>query len=152
MVWSCCHSVENSVNRFFEHQNKAFSDSLLERSHEMEDILTRIIDNLFDRVSGPLQFRFYFQPIMASIFAIKSGLDDAKTGKSPYFWSLATDPNHRGDMIKDGWKSVGKVFMLALILDVIYQIIVLKWVFPFEAIVVAIVLAIIPYLHNNHVY
>ena len=112
----------------------------------MEEILTRFVENLFDRVSGPLQFRFFLQPVMASIFAIKSGLADAKSGNPPYFWSLASDPEHRGDMIRDGWKSVGKVFLLALVLDVVYQIIVLKWVFPFEAVVVAIVLAIIPYL------
>jgi hypothetical protein len=49
-------------------------------------------------------------------------------------------------MIKDGWKSVGRVFILAVVLDVIYQIIVLRFVYPGEAIIVAFVLAIVPYL------
>jgi tryptophan-rich sensory protein len=49
-------------------------------------------------------------------------------------------------MIKDGWKSVGKVFVLALVLDVVYQVIVLRFVYPGEAIIVAILLAIVPYL------
>ena len=49
-------------------------------------------------------------------------------------------------MIRDGWKSVGKVFVLALVLDVVYQIIVLRFVYPGETLLVAFVLAIVPYL------
>ena len=49
-------------------------------------------------------------------------------------------------MLKDGWKSVGKVFVLALILDVVYQIIARRSVYPGEAFVTAVVLAIVPYL------
>jgi hypothetical protein len=99
-----------------------------------------------DRVSGPMKFRLVLQPAMAAFFAIRAGLNDARTGKPPYFWSLVTDPAHRVDMLKDGWKSVGKVFLIALLLDVIYQIMVLKFVYPGEAIYVAFVLAILPYL------
>lgn len=112
----------------------------------MDDIWMRIVENMTDRVSGPLKFRLLVQPVMAMIFAIRSGLLDAKSGKSPYFWALATSPEHRVDMLKDGWKSVGKVFLLALLLDVVYQIIVQRFVYPGEAIVVAIALAILPYL------
>lgn len=112
----------------------------------MDDIWMRIVENLADRVSGPLKFRLFLQPVMASIFAILAGLKDARAGKPPYLWALATDPAHRADMLKDGWKSVGKVFILALVLDVVYQIIVLRFVYPGEAIIVAFVLAIVPYL------
>ena len=83
---------------------------------------------------------------MASIFAILSQFKDAKAGKPPYFWSLITDPARRADMIKDGWKSVGKVFIIALVLDAVYQIVVLRFLYPGEALIVAFVLAIVPYL------
>ncbi|KAF1721247.1 hypothetical protein SAMN06296416_101187 [Pseudoxanthomonas wuyuanensis] len=112
----------------------------------MDEMWMRFVENLTDRVSGPMKFRLLLQPVMASVFAVVSGLKDAKAGKPPYFWSLLTDPVHRRDMVKDGWKSVGKVFVLALILDVVYQVIVLRFVYPGEAIVVAFVLAILPYL------
>jgi hypothetical protein len=49
-------------------------------------------------------------------------------------------------MLKDGWKDVGKVFTLAILLDVVYQFIVARFVYPLEAIVVAFLLAIVPYL------
>lgn len=112
----------------------------------MEEIWMRFVENLNDRVSGPMKFRLLLQPAMAAFFAIRAGLNDARTGKPPYFWSLVTDPAHRIDMLNDGWKSIGKVFILALLLDVIYQVIVLKFVYPGEAIYVAFVLAILPYL------
>ena len=83
---------------------------------------------------------------MATVFAVIAGLKDAKAGRPPYFWSLVLYPESRADMLKDGWKSVGKVFVLALILDVIYQIIVLHFVYPGEAIITAFILAILPYL------
>jgi hypothetical protein len=49
-------------------------------------------------------------------------------------------------MLKDGWKSVGKVFILAVVLDIVYQIIVRRFVYPGETIIVAFILAIVPYL------
>ena len=112
----------------------------------MDDSWTRIASQLVARVSGPLKFRLVLQPLMASFFAIRSGLADARAGKSPYFWGLLWDHGQRADMLKDGWKSVGKVFVLALVLDVVYQIVVLRFVYPGEAIIVAFVLAILPYL------
>jgi len=112
----------------------------------MEDIWTRIAGNLMDRVSGPLRFRLLLQPTMALIFATIAGLKDARTGKPPYFWALVHDPVHRKEMLEDGWKSVGKLFVFALLLDIVYQYIVGRFVWPGEAILVALVLAILPYL------
>ena len=112
----------------------------------MEDMWMRVVENLTDRVSGPMKFRLLLQPLMAASFAIIAGLRDAKTGKVPYFWSLVSDPSHRRDLLRDGWKDIGKIFVLALILDGVYQIIVLRFFYPGEAILVACVLALVPYL------
>jgi len=112
----------------------------------MDDIWMRFVENMNDRVTGPMKFRLLLQPAMAAFFAIRSGLNDARMGKPPYFWSLLTEPSQRSDMLKDGWKSVGKVFLIALLLDAIYQVMVLKFIYPVEAIYVAFVLAILPYL------
>jgi len=49
-------------------------------------------------------------------------------------------------MLRDGWKSVGNVFLFAVVMDAAYQIIALHWFYPLEALVVAVTLAIIPYL------
>jgi len=112
----------------------------------MDDMWTRIGTQLVARVSGPMKFRLVLQPAMAAFFAIRSGLADARAGKPPYFWGLLSEHGQRADMIKDGWKSVGRVFILALVLDAVYQIIVLHFVYLGEMIIVAFVLAIVPYL------
>src|SRR3981189_1279187 len=82
----------------------------------MDDMWIRVADDLAARVSGPMKFRLVLQPMMATFFAIRSGLADAKAGRPPYLWTLASAPAHRADMIKDGWQSVGKVFVLAVVL------------------------------------
>ena len=109
-------------------------------------VLTRFCENLLSRPTGPMKFRFVLQPAMAIFFAVRGGLNDAREGKPPYFWGLFTDPAQRDEMLRDGWKAVGKIFILAIVLDCIYQIIVLRWIYPGEAVVVAVVLAFIPYV------
>jgi len=93
-----------------------------------------------------MKFRLVLQPAMAAFFAIRSGLADARAGKTPFFWCLLSDPSQRADLIKDGWKSVGRVFILALVLDAVYQVIELHFIYVGEMIVVAFLLAILPYL------
>ncbi|MBC7898429.1 MAG: hypothetical protein H7070_00070 [Saprospiraceae bacterium] len=112
----------------------------------MEEMFARLIEDLGARVTGPMKFRLLLQPVMASIFAVIAGLKDAKAGKPAFFWGLFTRPEHRSEMLKDGWKSVGKVWVLAMVLDVVYQLIVHRWVYPGEVIIVGFILAIIPYL------
>jgi hypothetical protein len=113
----------------------------------MDPIITRIAHNMVERVTGPMKFRLLLQPAMATFFAIRGGLQDAKQCKPPYFWGLFTDKGERESMLKDGWKSIGKVFILAIVLDVVYQLIEHRWtVYPGEAVLVAIILAIVPYL------
>ena len=112
----------------------------------MEDQLTRFVADMSARVDGPMSLRLVLQPVMAAVFAIRAGLGDAKAGKPAYFWALFTQPEHRADMLKDGWKSIGKVFIIAMVLDVIYQVIVQRWVYPVEVVWVAFLLAILPYL------
>jgi predicted PurR-regulated permease PerM len=41
---------------------------------------------------------------------------------------------------------VGKVFLVAVLIDVVYEIVVFRWVYPLQPFLVAIVLAVIPYL------
>jgi hypothetical protein len=112
----------------------------------MEEMLSRFWGDLMSRVGGPMTFRLILQPIMAAIFAVRGGLKDAREGRPAYFWAIFTNPAQRREMLRDGWKSVGRVFIFAIVMDGIYQFIVLRWFYPLEALIVAIVLAICPYL------
>jgi len=112
----------------------------------MDDILTRLFTDELGRLDGPLHFRFFLQPGMAIFFAVRDGLKDAREGKPAYFWALFTDRTAWHDLLRNGWKSISKIFFLAIVLDVIYQVIVLHWFYPFETLLVAVLLALIPYL------
>lgn len=114
----------------------------------MEDVFTRFLEHLVGRadLDAPMKFRLILQPVMAAIVAVRSGLKDAKSGKPPYFWALFTNAAHRAEMLRDGWKSIGRVFILGIVMDVIYQIIVFRRFYPVEALLVAAALAIVPYL------
>jgi hypothetical protein len=112
----------------------------------MDDLWTVIADELSDRVSGPLKFRIVLQPLVATFLAVRAGLRDAKTGRPPYFWSLLVTPGHRMEIIKDGWKSVGRLFLLAFALDVVYQLLVESSLHLRASILVAFFLAIVPYV------
>jgi hypothetical protein len=113
----------------------------------MDHTWERVGSQLIARVTGPMRFRLVLQPCMAAFFAIRAGLIDAKLGNRPYFWALLSPKRRdRATLSKDGWKSVGRVIILAVILDVIYQIWQIHFVYIGEAIIVAFVLALLPYL------
>jgi hypothetical protein len=90
------------------------------------DDWTRFWQEIAARPGGPLALRFYLQPVMASLLALRDGLADARQGKPAYLWSLITDSAHRRERLKEGWHSVGKIVVIALMLDLIYQMIVLR--------------------------
>jgi hypothetical protein len=106
----------------------------------------RVIENLFARLNGPFHFRLIVQPLMATLFAVIDGIKDAKLGNPPYFWTVVSSPQHRKELLKHGWKRVGKIFIVAVVLDVIYQLRVYHWIYPGETLIVAFVLATVPYL------
>jgi len=112
----------------------------------MEEIWNRYIESLFARLDGPLHFRLIVQPTMAAIFAVIDGVKDAKLGNPAYFWEVCTNPEHRRELLEGAWKRVGKIFILAVILDVVYQLKVTHWVYPGETLTVAILLAVVPYI------
>ena len=113
----------------------------------MDEIAARFFEHLVGRIHGPMNFRLICQPLMAVIFAIRDGRKDGREGRRPYFWALfAADRSNRRDLMREGWKAVGKIFIIAVILDAVYQFITVRWFYPGEAVVTAVILAILPYL------
>jgi hypothetical protein len=112
----------------------------------MEELLTRISENLIGRLHGPLTLRLLLQPMVAIFFAIRAGLRDAREDRVPYFWAMISNPAHRREMLREGWRDVGKIFVIAVALDIVYQMVVFRWLYPGETLIVASALALLPYL------
>lgn len=116
------------------------------RMAEIQEILARIWNDLSARPDGPLALRFYFQPAVATLLAVRDGLKDARGERTPYFWAILFHPEQRADRLREGLKAVGKVMILAVVLDAVYQLKVLGRLYPGEALIVAFLLAYVPYL------
>ena len=112
----------------------------------MEELFTRVWNDLVGRVTGPMTFRLVLQPAMAILFAVRDGLKDAREGRPPYFFSVFTDPSHRRYLLGEGFKAVARVLGFAVLMDAVYQFKVFRWVYPGEALLVALILAFVPYL------
>jgi hypothetical protein len=111
----------------------------------MGNFLSTFWTDFLARFDGPLHFRLFVQPLMAIVFAVRDGTRDAREGRSAYLWTLLTDSAQRRYLLESGWKGISKVFVLAVVLDVVYQLIVWREVRPVQALLTAAVLALIPY-------
>jgi hypothetical protein len=112
----------------------------------MDEASGRIFSDLIERTTGPLHFRLLMQPAVALFLGIRDGLKDARENKPAYFWAIFTMPSGRADLLKSGFKSIVKLFVMAFVLDAIYQILAVGRFYAGEALLVALVLAFVPYL------
>jgi hypothetical protein len=112
----------------------------------MLDVWARIWDDITSGRHAPLAFRFILQPAVAAFFAIRAGRRDARDGRPLYMWALVKDRGQRMVLLRQGWRDIGKVFIFAIVMDGIYQFISVRWFYPGEALMVAAVLAVLPYL------
>ena len=106
----------------------------------------QFMQEMVGRIDGPMKFRFLLQPAMAVFFAIRDGRRDARAGAKPFGWALFTATGDRRALIKDGWKGVGKVFLIAVVLDLVYQFLAIQGFRPLQAAFTAVLVALVPYL------
>jgi len=113
----------------------------------MEEFWTRFAGDLLGRLTGPLTIRLFLQPAVVGFFAVRHGLKDAREGRPYHFWRMVTGPPEaRVRRVKETWRAVSKVFIMAVAIDVLYQWLALPHIYPVESLVTAAILAIIPYV------
>jgi len=112
----------------------------------LEEAITRGWNNLVGRWDGPMNFRLFIQPAVAILFAIRAGLKDAREHETPFLQAVLSTPGCRQERLQQVRKDVGRVFIVALLLDSIYQVIVHAGIFALELLITATVLALVPYV------
>jgi hypothetical protein len=112
----------------------------------MGQLFANLWQNLIGRTTGPMNLRLLLQPAIAIFFGIRAGLKDAREARKPYLWEFVSMSRSRQRLLKEAWDHVGKVFVIASILDGIYQYIVFHRVYITGVIIMAVTLALIPYL------
>ena len=109
------------------------------------EMIGRGWENLLARPSGSLSLRFYIQPTMASLLALRAGIQDARQGRQGYLWAILTRPDRCRQLLHEGWRGAMTPFLLAIALDCIYQFMTIRFVYPLELLFTATLLALTPY-------
>ncbi len=84
-------------------------------------------------------------PLVVSVLAIRAHLKDVRGGNTTFLWAFLRDPVERRRLFRSGLKDFGRVFIIACVLDTIYQILVLHAFYPGELLFVAFTCAVVPY-------
>jgi hypothetical protein len=106
----------------------------------------RIWHDLVERPDGPMAFRFVLQPAMGAIAAIHDGLKDARGGNRPFVETVLRDPAKRAARLREGLNATARILLLGLVMDGAYQALVLHRFYPSEAVIVALLLGLLPYV------
>jgi hypothetical protein len=110
------------------------------------EVVSRVWQNLVDRPGGPLVFRFVLQPVMALIAALRDGLHDARMGRDPFLRTMLTQPDRRAARLDEALIATSRIILLGLVMDLIYQYIEFDTFHPGEAVIIALLLAFMPYV------
>lgn len=112
----------------------------------VHEFFARVWQMLMAQGHGPMHIRLILQPLVATLFALRFGIADAREGMPPFFfWTIFTDKKRRAQRLREAWQHVGKLFLAAITLDFIYQLLVYHWIYPTQALVTAVFLAFVPY-------
>jgi hypothetical protein len=107
--------------------------------------LGRLSHDLLDRPGGPMTFRFILQPAMAILAALRDGVSDARLGRTPYLAAIVRG-EERSARLWEGVISTARILILGVVMDTVYQWLVLGTFYPGQAAVIAVLLAFVPYL------
>jgi hypothetical protein len=112
----------------------------------MQDFFGQRWAELLARATSPMKIRLILQPVVAIVLAVRAGLRDARVGQSPFLRAISVDPTRRRTVMREAWSDTAKLFIVACLLDLVYQALVLHAFRPVQTLIVAMLLALIPYL------
>ncbi len=113
----------------------------------IREILSRGVEELLGRASGPLHFRLVMMPTVVTILAIRAGLRDAREGTGGFLWEiLHKPPAQRRRLLRSALKDIGRVLAVAVLVDATYQLVVLHAFHAVQLAIVVVACAIVPYV------
>jgi len=112
----------------------------------IQDFLKYFVEQLLQRFGGPLNFRLVVMPTVVTLLALRADWKDAREGRPAFLGAFITDPVERRRLFRLALRDIGRVFIVAIVLDTAYQLIVYHWVYPGQVLTVAFVCAVLPYV------
>jgi len=105
----------------------------------------RFFEDMVARLSGPGRLRFILQPVVASLVGIRDGKRDAHGGRPPFLSDLALHGSCRLGLLRSAFGSIRDLVAIAIILDVVSQLLIFENVHPGAALLLGPVLVAAPY-------
>jgi hypothetical protein len=109
------------------------------------EVHERFWTDVFGRLQGPMTIRFYLQPTLAFVAALKDGVKDASLGHKAFFWTALWDPTQPRGRLREGLMSTSQMALFGFAMDTVYQFRVFARFYPGEAVVMVLLLAVLPY-------
>jgi hypothetical protein len=103
------------------------------------------IDDIPKRLTGPGRFRLLVQPLIATILGIHSGRADARAGRPPYLYGVLFHRELRRELMKDALVTMAILLLMGILLDSVFQWLILGKSYLGAALVVGPVLIVTPY-------
>ena len=105
----------------------------------------RFFADLRARLSGPGRLRFILQPTAAMLLGLRDGKRDSRTRCPPFLSGLFFRRTHRTELLRSAIASVRDLVAIAIILDLISQVLLFREVRPGAALLLGPVLIGVPY-------
>ena len=105
----------------------------------------QFFEDLPRRLAGPGRMRFLFQPALAITFGWKAGRSDAISGRPFLLRRLFGGAPERATVVKETIEGIGVLLLMGILLDSLFQWILLGVSYPGAALVVGPVLITVPY-------
>src|SRR5438093_11485921 len=110
------------------------------------DVLTRIWEDLISRIGGRCRWCF-FANLPGCFFLAFATVSRTRARAAPPIFGRFSQIRRLGVIFcTKGGRRWSKFFVMAIVIDGIYQFIVCRWFYPGEAIITALILAFVPYL------
>jgi hypothetical protein len=115
------------------------------RTGELYVFSRRFVDDMVARLHGPGRLRFILQPSFAIVLGARDGVKDARAGNPPFLWDLLSHSTNRSRLVRSAIASVRDLVAVAILLDCVAQLLILRMVNPFAALLLGPMLIGLPY-------
>ena len=109
----------------------------------------RFADDIVARLHGPGRLRFILQPLVAIVLGSRDGIKDARAARPPFLRNLLFHKADRTGLMRSALASVRDLLAIAILLDVVSQLIIFRMVHPAAALLIGPVLIALPYASSR---
>jgi hypothetical protein len=103
------------------------------------------LEDIPKRLTGPGRFRLLLQPLLATILGIRSGRADARAGRPPYLSGVLFHRELRRELLKETLGTLTLLVLMGILLDSLFQWLILGNSYLGAALVVGPALIVTPY-------